>query len=306
MIMIQKYVKRPSLLLLKLIRNLWFLFPDDIYLKIVYRLEMGKSLNLKNPQLYQEKLQWLKLYNKKTHYTSMVDKIIAKEVAAKIIGKQYIIPTLGVWDSFDDINFDSLPNQFVLKTNNGGGNVGVVICKDKTLFDKRKARKILNRSLKFNIYNIYREWPYKNIKPQILAEEFMSDDTEFNKTGLVDYKFTCFNGVADNVMLCLDRNTNDPKFYFYDIDWNLLRLNKRGKDAPKDFYLPKPDCLAEMFKLAGRLSEGIPFLRVDLFYVNGKIYFGEMTFFPASGFDSNILPETEIYFGNKINLNINN
>lgn len=282
------------------IAHSYFLFSDKVYLSLRYRCQMGRQINWSTPKLYQEKLQWLKIYDRKDIYTTMVDKISAKEFAASIIGDRYIIPTLGVWNSFDEIDFDQLPNQFVLKTNNGGGGQGVVVCTDKEKFDKLKAKKILNKALKLSIYKKYREWPYKNIKPKIFAEVYMSDDTEFNKGGLSDYKFTCFNGKADNVMVCCDRQSGDTKFYFFDQAWNLLPLNKRGKETDRNFKLPKPDCMDEMFKIAAKLSENIPFLRVDLYCINNRPYFGETTFYPASGFDPNILPETEILFGEKI------
>ncbi len=285
-----------------IVRKFCFWLPDKQYLKLRYWFNMGKWIDWKHPKLYQEKLQWLKVYNHQNRYTIMVDKILAKDYAAKIIGKQYIIPTIGIWNNFDEIDFDKLPNQFVLKTNNGGGNTGVVVCKDKSTLDKKTAKFRLENSLKYSIYKSYREWPYKNVEPKIFAEIYMEDDSEFNKGGLSDYKFTCFNGNADNVMVCCDRQSGDTKFYFFDKMWNLLPLNKRGKETSPDFKLPKPDCMNEMFEIAGKLSEGIPFLRVDLYYINGRPYFGETTFFPASGFDPNILPETEILFGNKIQL----
>lgn len=274
--------------------------PDKLYLSLRYRILMGKWINRKQPKLYQEKLQWLKVYNRQKRYTEMVDKITAKDYAARIIGEKYIIPTLGVWDDFDEIDFEKLPNQFVLKTNNGGGNMGVIVCKNKSLLNKERAKKKLRLSLKGSIYKMYREWPYKDVKPKIFAEAYMEDDSEFNKGGLADYKFTCFNGEADNVMVCCERQTGETKFYFFDQAWNLLPLNKRGKETSPNFKLPKPDCMDEMFEIAGKLSEGIPFLRVDLYYINGRPYFGETTFFPASGFDPNILQETELLFGEKI------
>lgn len=276
------------------------LVSDEMYLKAMYRWCMGKPLSLKNPVTYNEKLQWLKLHSYNPLYTKMVDKITAKEYAASIIGDQYIIPTIDVWDKFDDIDLDSLPNSFVLKTNNGGGNKGVIVCKDKSIFDRSKARKVLERSLKNSIYRNYREWPYKDVQPKIFAEEFMSDDSVFNRNGLTDYKFTCFNGVADNVMVCIDRQDHDTKFYFFSREWELLPLNVRGKNTDPSFKLPKPECMDEMFELASKLSKGIPFLRVDMYCINGTPYFGEATFFPDSGFDANILPETERIFGDKI------
>lgn len=283
-----------------IVKNFFSWLPDKVYLSLRYRCQMGRWINWKNPKKYQEKLQWLKVYNRQKRCTEMVDKVAVKDYVARIIGEKYIIPTLGVWDSFNEIDFEKLPNQFVLKTNNGGGSMGVVVCTNKSVLDKESAKKQLELSLKGSIYKSYREWPYKDVKPKIFAEAFMEDDSEFNKGGLVDYKFTCFNGKADNVMVCCGRQTGETKFYFFDQAWNLLPLNKRGKETNPNFKLPKPDCMDEMFEIAGKLSEGFPFLRVDLYYINDRPYFGETTFFPASGFDPNILPETEILFGDKI------
>lgn len=225
----------------------------------------------------------------------MVDKVLAKNYAANIIGAKYVVPTLGVWNHFDEIDFEQLPNQFVLKTNHSGGSTGVIICKDKETLDMKEAKKKLEHSLRTDISKIYIEWPYKNIERKILAEEYLGDD-------IPDYKFYCFNGVADVVLMCIERNTGHPKFYFFDQQWNLCRHNKRGKEAPEGFTLPKPKGMDEMFKMAEKLSKGLPFARVDMYNVKGKIYFGEITLFPASGFDNNRLPEADFYFGNKIKL----
>lgn len=279
--------------LLRVIIRMHFLFPERLYLKIRYYLEMGKPLHLDNPKTMNEKLQWLKLYNRKPEYTQMVDKVLAKKYAAGLIGEKYIVPTLGVWNHFDEIDFNQLPNQFVLKTNHSGGSTGVVICKDKDSFDKTAARKKLEQSLKHDVSRTSVEWPYRNIERKILAETYLGDN-------LVDYKFYCFNGDADVVMNCIERETGHPKFYFFDKNWNLRRLNKRGKEAPEDFTLPKPNGMDEMFEVASKLSEGLPYARVDLYNINGEIYFGEITFFPASGFDRNRLPEADLYFGEKI------
>ena len=285
-----------------IVKNFLGFLPDKMYLSLRYRCQMGRWIDWENPTLYQEKLQWLKVYNRQEVYTKMVNKISAKEYVANIIGEKYIIPTLGIWEHFDEINFDDLPSQFVLKTNNGGGNSGVVVCKDKTTLNKEVAKRRLEKSLKSSIYKNCREWPYRNIIPRIFAETYMEDNSEFNEGGLTDYKFTCFNGKADNVMVCCNRQSGDTKFYFFDQKWNLLPLNKRGKETNPNFKLPKPNCMDEMFDIAGKQSERIPFLRVDLYFVNNRPYFGETTFFPTSGFDQNILPETEILFGNKIEL----
>lgn len=280
-------------ILLRLVSKLYFLFPERQYLIIRYYLKMGKPLHLDNPKTMNEKLQWLKLYNRKPEYTKMVDKVKAKDYVSELIGEKYIVPTLGVWNHFDEIDFEKLPNQFVLKTNHSGGSTGVVICKDKNSFDKVSARKKLEKSLKKDISRSLVEWPYRNIERKILAEEYLGDE-------LTDYKFYCFDGEADVVLNCVERKTGSPKFYFFDKEWNLRRLNKRGKEAPEGFTLPKPEGMDKMFEIASRLSEGLPYARVDLYNVKGKIYFSEITFFPSSGFDVNRLPEADLYFGEKI------
>ena len=281
--------------ILALVRRFNFLFPDKLYLKVCFYLEMGTTLNLKVPQTFNEKLQWLKLYNRKPEYTMMVDKILVKEYIADIIGREYVVPILGVWNNPDEIDYDSLPDNFVLKTNHSGGNTGVVIVKDKAKIDKEFVRRKLQTSLKSDIYKRYREWPYKNVKKKIFAETYLGDE-------LIDYKFSCFDGYVDSVMICLDRQLGDPKFYFFDSQWNLRRYNKRGINAPKDFTIPKPEKIDDMFDLASKISRNFPYSRIDLYNINGKIYFGEITFFPASGFDANLLPETDEYFGSLINL----
>lgn len=282
---------------LRLVRKFNFLFPDKLYLQICFYLEMGRKLDLKNPKTMDEKMQWLKLYNRKPEYTTMVDKVLVKDYMRNLLGDQYIVPLLGVWDSPDEIDFSTLPNQFVLKTNHSGGNTGVIIVKDKNSLDIGVVKKKLNESLKSDIYARYREWPYKNIKKKVFAEAYLGED-------LSDYKFYCYNGYADAVLVCIDRQIGEPKFYFFDKTWQLKRYNKRGKEAPEDFTLPKPEGIDEMFSLASELSKGYPFLRVDFYNINGRIYFGEVTFFPASGFDYNRLPESDIHFGSMIDLSI--
>ncbi len=278
------------------LRGMYSDLPDEEYLRKLFYASMGKPLDLENPQTFNEKLQWLKLYDRKPIYTTMVDKYAAKEYVANLIGKEHIIPTLGVWDRFDDIDFDALPDRFVLKTTHDSG--GVVICRDKKTFDKKAARAKLEKSLKRNYYLTFREWPYQDVPHRIIAEQYIAtSDGE-----LTDYKFFCFNGAVDSVMICLDRHLHDTKFYFFDEKWELKRLNIRGKNAPEGFTLPKPENMDKMFEIAGTLSQGIPFLRVDLYNCGGRIYFGELTFFPDSGLDANLLPETDRYFGNLLEL----
>lgn len=292
-------VQSPNEILAYIFMKCAVFLPDRPYLKILFRLKMGYKLDIDNPKTYNEKIQWLKLYNRRPEYINMVDKFEAKKYVAQIIGDQYIIPTYGIWKRFDEINFNSLPEQFVLKTTNGGGGSGVVICKEKKSFDKVKARKTINHSLKSNIYRNFREWPYKGIKPLIIAEKYMED---LETKELRDYKFFCFDGYVDCVMVCSERNTGNVKFYYFDRDWNFKRMGKISNSAPKDFTLKKPINLDEMFAIAEQLSKNIPFVRVDLYSVNGKTYFSELTFFSDSGYDKDNLPETNEYWGKLIKI----
>ena len=204
------YIVEPKKIILYLMNKNYLSFiPDETFLKMKYKLMMGKKLDLENPKTFNEKLQWLKLHDRNPEYTKMVDKYEAKEYVANIIGKEYIIPTLGVWDKFDDIDFDALPNEFVLKPTHTSGNV--FICKDKSKIDYKKLKKQVNKWLKRDYYKIHREWPYKNVKPRIIAEEYMENK---DHTSIKDYKFYCFNGQADYVMICTGRETGHPKFYF--------------------------------------------------------------------------------------------
>lgn len=271
---------------------------DALFLKLRYYITFGKKINLKAPVSFNEKLQWLKLYDRNPAYCGMVDKYEAKKIVAEKIGEEYIIPTLGVWTNFDDIDFQSLPDQFVLKCTHDSG--GLVIVKDKNSFDKEAAKEKITKALNTNYYLLGREWPYKHIEPRIIAEKYMVDEPE--APDLTDYKFFCFDGKVDCVMVCLERSSGETKFYFFNQDWKLKRLNIRGKNAPEGFTIPKPKCMDEMFQIAAELSKGMPFVRVDLYQSNGQVYFGELTFYPASGFDANLLPETDEYFGSLINI----
>lgn len=409
---------------------------DKTYLSIKFKYIFGRKIDWDNPKTFNEKLQWLKVYNRNPQYTELVDKYEVKKYISKVLSEQYVIPTLGIWDSFDEIDFDSLPDQFVLKCTHDSG--GLVVCKDKKKLDVEEARRKINQSLQNNYYDSGREWPYKNVKPRIIAEQYMADNLRdyklfcfdgvprmtlvcserFTKDGLkedfydeawnhldvqrpthgnstlpiqrpkqyelmkelaaklsekmpfaridfyeidekvyfgeitffpasgfeefkpeewdlklgewiklptgggyrlnsdacsivisdsyynnkdtkalVDYKFFCFDGVAESVMVCTERETGHPKFYFFDKEWNLKKYNIRGKEAPEGFTLPKPDCIDEMFDIAEKLSKGIPYVRVDLYCIDGLVYFGEMTFYPDSGFDVNLLKESDEHWG---------
>lgn len=425
----------------------------EVVLKKMFKEKMGYALDFENPKTFNEKLQWLKLHDHNPLYTTMVDKYAVKEYVAEKIGAQYIIPTLGVWDHFDEIEFDKLPDQFVLKCTHDSGSIVVVT--DKGKIDKDVAKEKLENGLRHNYYYAGYEWPYKNVPPRIIAEKFMVDESgvelkdykvfnfdgipkaiqvdydrftnhkrniydaewkyidmsieyptdanhqiakpknlekmlelagklsegiphartdfyvindeiyfgeitfyhgaglehfmpekydavfgewiklpdvsrgdifigdgfylwlhtgepvvskqncansQLANHGLIDYKFHCFNGYVDSVMLCLDRGTSDTKFYFFDREWRLKRYNVRGQKAPENFTIPKPPNMEEMFSIAETLAEDFPFVRVDLYSIAGQTYFGELTFYPQSGFDSNLLRTTDEYWGDLIDL----
>ena len=250
---------------------------DEHYLRLMYWKKFERKLNLLNPQTFNEKLQWLKLYDRRPEYTNMVDKYEAKKYVAGIIGDEYIIPTLGVWDTFDAIDFSKLPDQFVLKCTHDSG--GLVICKDKKNLDIETARKKINRSLKTNYYLQGREWPYKNVKPRIIAETYMEDK---GTAELRDYKFFCFNGLAKCFKIDFDRFIEHHANY-YDAENNILDFGEVICPPEQGKIIEFPKTLPDMKQLAEKLSKDIPFLRVDFYDVDGKVYFGEMTFYPASG-----------------------
>lgn len=274
------YAKNPRVFLLSILRKINFLFSDRLYIQFVYYLEMGKWPNLSNPQTFNEKLQWLKLYNRRPEYSTMVDKYAVKEYVANIIGDEYIIPTLGVWDKPEQIDWDALPNQFVLKTTHGGGNTGVVICRNKQTLDKKKAIDKLNRSLKEDIYRILREWPYKNVKPRILAEKYIEPRPDIKD--LPDYKFFCFNGEPKYCQVITGRGTK-MSVDFFDKEWNHQSFQEPDSYPFADVEPSKPEHLEKMWAAAAKLAEGIPFSRIDFYDVQENVYFGEITFYPTSG-----------------------
>ena len=258
--------------------------PDREYLQRRFQAEFGKSLNLDSPQTFNEKLQWLKLYNRKPEYTMMVDKYKVREYIAQELGEEYLIPLLGVWDDPDEIDFDALPDQFVLKCNHNSG-LGMCICKDKSKLDISKVRAELRKGLKENYYIRYREWPYKDVPRKIIAEKYMVDDSNCGE--LTDYKFFCFNGVPKFMYISND-NSENATTDFFDMEFN--HLDMRMKDPNSNVIPPKPYLFNEMKVIAEKLSQGIPFVRVDLYVIGGNIYFGELTFFHNAGFCS-IHPE---------------
>lgn len=261
----------PKVLFIKLLHILSPMMGDKLYLKLLFPLHTGYQLDLKNPQTYNQKLQWLKLNYRKPIMTKMVDKFEAKDIVKKIVGEQYVVRNYGVWNTFDEIDFDSLPNQFVLKTTHDQG--GVVICKDKLSFDYNAAREKLNKHLETKHYFLSREWPYKNVPPRILAEEYLS----FGEEDLKDYKFFCFNGKVNALFIASERQSgNEVKFDFYDKDFNFLDIIQTHPQSGK--INNKPENFDEMILLAEKLSQKIPHVRVDFYNIKGYIYFGEFTF----------------------------
>jgi hypothetical protein len=268
-----------------------------MFLSIQYEGNFGKKLNWDKPQTFNEKLQWLKIYDRESEYSNMVDKFEAKRYVADRIGEKYIIPTLGVWDSFDKIDFDSLPDQFVLKCTHDSG--GLVICKDKSNLDREAARRKIENSLKRNFYLVHREWPYKNVKPRIIAEQYMEDS---ETAELRDYKFFCFNGVVKAMFIATERQKQgeEVKFDFFDAEFEHLALRQGHPNA--DMCPEKPKNFELMKELAEKLSEGIPQIRVDFYEVDGKVYFGELTFSHFAGMVPFQPEEWDYRLGEWINL----
>ena len=276
---IKFYLDNPKELFYSIGEKSFFkLLSDENFLKIIFYHRMGKKLNLVQPRTYSEKLQWLKLYDRNPLYSKLVDKYEVKEYVGNIIGEHYIIKTLGVWDSFDDIDFSVLPSKFVLKCTHDSG--GLFICKDKKNMNIKQARKKINKCLHNDYYMKSREWPYKNVKPRIIAEEYMEDSCTKE---LRDYKFFCFSGEVKALFIATGRQNKNEEtaFDFFDSNYNHLDFTNghpNAKVMPK-----KPKCFEEMKILATKLSKGIPHVRVDFYEVDGQVYFGEMTFFHWSG-----------------------
>lgn len=252
--------------------------PDTIYIKFMYRIVTGKKLNLKHPKTFNEKLQWLKLHDRNPQYTKMVDKYEVRQYIKETIGEEYLIPLVGgPWKRFDDIDFAKLPEQFVLKCTHDSGSV--VICKDKSKFDIESARIKFNRALKGNFFYGGREWPYKNVKPRIIAEKYMVDESGKN---LNDYKIFNFNGIPKLIQVDFNRFENHHHNY-YSPSWNFLDVYINDSNDP-DIKIESPQNLDELLDLAKKLSHGIIHLRTDFYLMGNKIFFGELTFYHESGF----------------------
>lgn len=257
------------------------LIPDKVFLSLKYRKTFGYFPDWKHPKTFCEKITWLKLYDRNPQYTQMVDKYAVKEYVAGIIGQQYVIPTLGVWEKAEEIDFDSLPNQFVLKATHDSGRV--VICSDKAKLDRKEAVRVMKESLARDFYAVTREWPYKHVKRRIIAEKFIAPMKDNAPADLPDYKFFCFNGVPTYCQVIRDRSTVET-IDFYDMDWvhqEFVGLNPIVQNGLSP--VARPSHLDDMERICRILSKDIPFVRIDLYVVDENTYFGEMTFYPASG-----------------------
>ena len=293
-------------------RGFYKTMPDDIYLKRVFKSSIGRTLDLENPKTYNEKLQWLKINERRPEFTMMVDKYKVRNYIKQVLGEEYLIPLLGVWDEPDAIDFNSLPDQFVLKCNHNSGR-GMCICTNKEELDVRSVKKNLEKGLKEEYYYVGREWPYKDVPKKIIAEKYMIDPVTKD---LRDYKFYCFNGKVKFVMINSDRNSDQPtKADYFDRSFNWLDFRwgyEHSRIKPE-----KPHDFEKMIEIAEKLSQNMKHARIDLYYCANKIYFGEITFFDGSGFDkiepvewikveddlvcASILFETPIHIGKNYN-----
>lgn len=269
------------------------LLPDKLFISYRFYKLMGYKMNWHDPKTFNQKLQWLKIHNRNLEYTILVDKYEVKKYISNIIGRQYVIPTIGIWDKFDEINYNDLPSQFVLKCTHDSG--GLVICQNKDKLDISATKKKIEQSLRNNYYWSGREWPYKDVKPRIIAEKYIGDN-------LRDYKLFCFNGIPRITLVCSERfMSSGLKEDFYDESWNHLDI-QRPNHGNATSPIQCPNQYELMKTLAAELSRDIPFVRIDFYEVNGKVYFGEMTFYPASGFEGFIPEEWDMKLGEWLKL----
>jgi hypothetical protein len=270
--------------------------PDSCFLRISYRGNTGEKLNLKNPQTFNEKLQWLKLYDRNPLYTKLADKYEVREFVSKSIGDEYLVPLLGVYNSVDEIDFNILPERFVLKCTHDQGSV--IICRDKEQFDIQKAKRFLNKRLAKNPFWATREWPYKNITPRIICERYLEQG---DKKTLDDFKVLCFNGEAKLIEYHINRFNDNHTQDFYDLSWNKTKISQKGSPL-STVNTPKPILLEKMLRLSEILANKIPHVRVDWYIAGGILFFGEMTFFDASGFCPFDNPADDLLLGTWIDI----
>ena len=294
--MIAKWYKDPRYVMAGIAKHLplhWM--KDETYLRLIYRIRFGNKLDLDAPKTFNEKLQWLKLHDRRPEYTIMVDKYAVKKWVTDRIGEQYVIPTLGVWEHFDEIDFDALPDRFVLKCTHDSG--GVVIVKDKNCFDKKTAKRKIEKCLKRNFYYLGREWPYKNVPPRIIAEPYLTDESEVE---LKDYKIFNFDGMPHLIQVDYDRFTLHKR-NLYSTDWKYIEAAIQYPTDP-DHMIAEPQKLDEMLELAHKLSEGFPHVRTDFYNIEGRILFGELTLNHGSGFERFTPPELALSMGQWLTL----
>lgn len=282
--------------ILKLSKIPLFSLSTKRYLEILFEIRMDEKLNLENPQTYNEKIQWLKLYDHNPIYHCMVDKYYFKKMMGKMIGKKYIIPTIGIYNNAKEINFDELPEQFVMKCTHDSGSV--ILCKNKKTFNQKEAIKKMNKALKNKYYAISKEWVYESLEPKIIIEPLLNAD---DKEDLKDYKILCFNGEPKIIQVDINRFHGHHR-NMYDTDWNLLDMKLRVPNNPSK-QIPKPSQLDLMLKLAAKIAEDIPFLRVDFYVVGDALYFSEATFYPVSGFGKFYPKKWDKILGGWIDLN---
>ncbi|MDN4605923.1 ATP-grasp fold amidoligase family protein [Sporosarcina sp. F6_3S_P_2] len=269
--------------------------PDSLYLKVIFYKNIRQVLDLKNPETFNEKLQWLKINDRNPDYTKLVDKYEVRKYIKEKIGEKYLVPLIGVWKNAYEIDFTKMPEQFVLKCNHDSKSV--IICKDKNKLDKQKIIKKLNKHLKSNAYWYGREWFYKNVQPLIIAEEYLEDR---NSRTLNDYKVLCFNGKARLIQVHCNRGSKNYTQDFYDLEWNHLNIEQGVKLT--DNPLEKPGFLEEMITLSEKLAKNLIHARIDWYFVNNQLYFGEITFYDGSGFVRFANSDDDILLGNMINI----
>ena len=291
---IVKVVKHPQPYLMKLTRLFVHILPQKTYLKILFYLSLGYKLNLKEPKSFNEKLQWLKIHRHNDHDTLLVDKYEVKLILREIFGDEYIVPTYGVYNKFNEIDFNSLPDKFVIKTTHQSG--GVIVCNDKNQLNLDHVKKIINNKLSKNLYYWGLEWPYKNVKPRIIIEKNISNGQEVR-----DYKLMCFNGKVKCSFVCSERNSKSGlKVDFYDKNWSHMPFTRHYLNS--DSLIPKPQNYDKMIYIAERVSKEMPFLRVDFFEIDGQLFIGELTFYPGCGFEEFTPREWDFILGSWINL----
>lgn len=270
---------------------------DKLYIETFYKLQTGYCVDLKCPKTFNEKIQWLKLYDYSPNYDSLVDKANVKTYVKDTIGEEYIIPTYGIWSNVDDIDWTMLPDKFVIKTTHGSGGQDVCICKDKKYFNRDKAVAKLKKSMLKNTYWYGREKPYKNLEPKVMAEMLLGDGNQ----DVPDYKFMCFNGKVKCLFVCTNRRSKSGlNVTFFDTCWKRLPFERNHPADPNE--IPKPKSFDLMISLSEQLSKNLKFSRIDFYEYNGKPYFGEITLYPGSGYESFSPEEWDLTLGNWINL----